>query len=251
MHIPAECDSVIRRTRFLETFLLSRIFLYSNTGKGQDDNASSWQEDLIDELALNYSIDVQMSDKFSEWLHRLRPTSLLALEILGLLDGEDDLDEIHFSHDRVDDLPGLVGKRSCISRDDPTTCSTRSDKDHGSTTTKKRISFIRRDSNGPAVSGVIVGDPRYHVEVKRTPTTIPPSTLSKNPQSHRSEKSASQRQSKTDCTIILATPPRNSSFSRSSTPGCSEHVQRLSLADAPAIDNDKIDTPSTYEDCYS
>lgn len=88
-------EGSVRIARFLETILLAALVVDSPPG---GENVADWPfdwEEVCEELALHFSIDVPLPTPFVEWLVRLRvrhPRARIALDILGWADDDDDDD---------------------------------------------------------------------------------------------------------------------------------------------------------------
>lgn len=210
-----ELKSPERRTRYLEVVILVRCLLLStlladNDGANGLKSMDNWQEDLADELALNYSVDVRMPEKFIDWLYQLKPLTWSTLEILGLLDDDDDDEENDDvggdgggdddsndnSNNEKEDKDEKVKKMEQKVGDKKTRAKiyrnylpleypanfdalpylrTKSKEQTNNNSKRRRVQCIRRDSNGSSNSGEtgsgdILADGRYLIEVERTPT---------------------------------------------------------------------------------
>ena len=161
-------------------------------------------EDLCEELAVHFSVDVTVSERFIFWLRRWNDErSQVALMILGMDQSEDDGP----IHDRIDKIEITS---------DPFAS----------------VADAQMEVNKRRKISLSIGDERRHVEIHTPVSQSQPKTVKEQPptglgrQETRTPKKASM-----DNTIILATPPKNLCDSRSSTPGCSQIVQNLSLDD--------------------
>jgi len=161
-------------------------------------------EDLCEELAVHFSVDVNISEKFISWLRRWSDErAQIALMILGM-DQSDDDGPVHDRIGNIEIVPDpFVGAVDA------------------------QVEPNRRRKISMAIS-----DKRRHVEI-HTPVS---QSQSKVPREQTSsgvgkQETRTPRKTSTDSTIVLATPPKNFRDSRSSTPGCSQIVQSLSLDD--------------------
>ena len=161
-------------------------------------------EDLCEELAVHFSVDVAVSEKFIFWLRRWSDErAQVALMILGMDQSEDD-GPVHDPIDKIemasDPFVSVVDAQMEFNK-------------------RRKISMS-------------IGDERRHVEIG-TPVLQSQSKIVKEQPSTGLGGQETQTPKKTpmDNTIILATPPKNPCDSQSSTPGCSQIVQNLSLND--------------------
>lgn len=242
-----------RRARLLETRLLVGALLEERP----DDF-----DDHCEELAIHFSVDVAIPGLFIEWLHRIGKRALDVLEVLGFGDEDDDsvvkvgsrprrgavgkpddhlhgdaLRGDHWKGDRSQDSqlpegPVQKGHSHDLSRlfassprhrtDSPAIVRIRQlEGDTPPTPGKRRKLSLRRDNK--------VLDRRFQVEFD-SPTALlyPSSTTIATPP--LSLPPARKKTAATDGTIVLETPPKVSIVpSRSSTPGCSQKIQSLSL----------------------
>lgn len=89
-------EGSVRLARFLETILLTALLVVDVWGGGDEQKLPFDWEEVCEELALHFSIDVPLPTPFFEWLVRLRthcPRARTALDILGWADDDDDDDD--------------------------------------------------------------------------------------------------------------------------------------------------------------
>lgn len=250
---PSEQEGSVRVARFLETLLLV-VLVASARGK-QIELVFDWEE-VCEELALHFSIDVPLPGPFLEWLVRLRQEcelARIALDILGWIEeeegearegrdeGEDageDATElvsrtrtrtIEGARDRDDKGCGEGGSRRNSSE-----CQSGSehkfDRKH-SPTAVDCSPLAESHSGTPGKRRCLLRGNIIQVEVPTSggESRRPSGTTGQPPDTRQSPQRTSQAR---DPTIILATPPRLLTIpSRSSTPGCSQQVRNLSLGD--------------------
>lgn len=243
-----------RAARSLETRLLAGLILYGE--------AFEKLEDLGEELALHYSVDVSMPDHFTEWLFRLahkggsgsgsgkRAKELI--EILGLAESSEEGSEAEQRGLGTRSAPSRpLERRSSIvwprtpeeqllsplerkrtAGDPPATAEPQ-----GTETLEKR----RRISHRPGSHGTF-GDRRFQIELMESPVSPLAAgrieSVAKRRPTTAVLATTPKKQVPLDRTVILETPPRpagpqssSPTKSRSSTPGCSQAISSLCLDD--------------------
>lgn len=166
----------------------------------------SWPwETWAEELAIHFSVDVSIPAPFLRWLHRLGSQRGNAiLEILGM---EDDPEEGR--EDQTLIVPCYSAERR------PATEGT-----EGATPNKRRRLSSKQD--------------RFRIEVD-SPTAVlfnHGGTPKASQDAKTNHRNSIVPRKKYDQTLILETPPRLTfAISRSSTPGCSQRINNLSLDD--------------------
>lgn len=204
-------------------------------------------DDYCEELAVHFSVDVSIPPVFLEWLRRIGGRAKEVLEVLGHAeDPEDDQPHFHVgpvrraSIGQPKDLAHHFSPNGQLRADSPAITRIRVQEglqpDTSPTHGKRRRVSLRQDSKAL--------DQRYVVEFD-SPTISRPSQSStkagemwatpplqavQTPESMVKLSPKRKRTALKDGTIVLETPPKAPTLpSRSSTPGCSQKVQSLSL----------------------
>lgn len=165
----------------------------------------SWPwETWAEELAIHFSVDVSIPVPFLRWLHRMgTQRSKAVLEMLGM---EDDPEECRGDQTLI--VPCYSAeRRSAIEGVDEATPNKR-----------RRVSSkqdrLRIEVDSPAAVLFNSGTPKALQDAKTN------------------NRNGSISRKKYEQTLILETPPRITfAISRSSTPGCSQRINNLSLED--------------------